>query len=90
MTDVVRPLAVLALALPAALVVLLWCLPGAWTAVLARLGAVPTAGSAATAGARVVADTDIVRLGSACRSARAIEVLPAPEGEDSTSIRPRR
>jgi hydrogenase-4 component F len=55
-TDVVRPLAVLALALPAALVVLLWCLPGAWTSVLARLGAVPTAVSAVTAGALVVAD----------------------------------
>src|SRR5512143_1575339 len=39
---------------------------------------------------RVVAETDISSRESRARSAREIEGLPAPEGEDSTSIRPRR
>src|SRR5262245_54026185 len=39
---------------------------------------------------RVVTETDIVSSGTLRRSSREIEVLPAPEGEDSTSINPRR
>jgi hypothetical protein len=37
-----------------------------------------------------VADTDIDRPGSRASKARDIEVFPAPEGEDRTSINPRR
>src|SRR3569623_574806 len=39
---------------------------------------------------RVVAETDMVRLGSRPSSLREIVVLPAPEGEERTSISPRR
>ena len=39
--------------------------------------------------ARVVTDTDRVMLRSVSKIRRAIEDLPAPEGEDRTSISPR-
>jgi hypothetical protein len=38
----------------------------------------------------VVTETESWSFGSSSRRRRAIEVLPAPEGEDSTSITPRR
>src|SRR5262245_12086169 len=41
-------------------------------------------------GLRVVTDTDMRRPGSAATRRRASVVLPAPEGEDSTSSIPRR
>src|SRR6185437_8465696 len=41
-------------------------------------------------GGRVVADTLMVMAASRSRSRRDKVVLPAPEGEDNTSIRPRR
>jgi hypothetical protein len=39
---------------------------------------------------RVVTETDRVSSGSRSSSPRAMLVLPAPDGDDSTSIRPRR
>src|SRR6476620_142882 len=39
---------------------------------------------------RVVTEMDRVRLGSSSRRSRVSVVLPAPDGEESTSIRPRR
>src|SRR6185369_9164646 len=39
---------------------------------------------------RVVAETDMASCGSGDKSLREIVVFPAPEGEESTSIRPRR
>jgi hypothetical protein len=41
-------------------------------------------------GLRVVADTLMVTFGSLASSPRDSVVLPAPDGEDSTSINPRR
>src|SRR3990170_6863073 len=39
---------------------------------------------------RVVTETDMLRLASRSSSRREIVVLPAPDGDDSTSINPRR
>jgi len=39
---------------------------------------------------RVVADTDIVKSSCFANNAREIVDLPAPDGDDKTSIRPRR